>query len=201
VPDAALSGQCRGPERTTPPVVLPCGCTFPGRTIAGGALGDYAGNHGDLSPGSNGRPTDFYWGGYGTGVIISSRGVCEGDRPVSRYDRVRLADVVDGSSNTFLAGELHVPRGRLGQSPENGPVYDGTTFFSMSRVSGPGVPLARGPDDDLLGMETYAFGSWHPGVCRFAFCDGRVAAVNTTVSTTTMERLCHRADGMVVPEY
>jgi hypothetical protein len=38
-----------------------------------GALSDYAGNHGDLTPGAVGKPTDFYFGGNGTGVIISVR--------------------------------------------------------------------------------------------------------------------------------
>ena len=34
---------------------------------------DYAGNHGDLTPGATGEPTDSYYGGNGTGVIISVR--------------------------------------------------------------------------------------------------------------------------------
>jgi hypothetical protein len=43
---------------------------------AGGALGDYAANHGDPSPGFIGLPTDFAFRGNGTGIIISSRAKC-----------------------------------------------------------------------------------------------------------------------------
>ena len=52
---------------------LPCGCPGGTQVVPGGALADYVANHGDLSPGAAGLPTDFYWGGRGTGVIISSR--------------------------------------------------------------------------------------------------------------------------------
>ncbi len=92
-----------------PPIVLPCGCEFPGQPVVGGAVADYAGNMGDMSPGTVGLPTDFYWGGNGTGVLISSRGVNGGQSP-GWIDRVRMADITDGSSNTFLFGESHVPR-------------------------------------------------------------------------------------------
>jgi hypothetical protein len=54
-------------------LTLPCGCPAGSQEIPGGAVVDYAGNHGDLSPGASGLPTDFYWGGKGTGVLISSR--------------------------------------------------------------------------------------------------------------------------------
>lgn len=180
------------------PIKLPCGCTYPGQPVAGGATGDYAGNHGDLSPGSSGLPTDFQWGGNGTGVIISSRALSVGSAPFRWYDKVRMADVRDGSSNTFLAGEMHVPLGLLNQPPENGPIYDGSRFYHMSRVAGPGVPLAQGPRDDVLGMGLFAFGSWHPGVCHFAFADGRVTALRNDTSTITLQHLADRADGQVV---
>ena len=189
------------PWQPGPPVKLPCGCEFPGKPVPGGALGDYAGNHGDLGTGSSGLPTDFYWGGNGTGVIISSRGVCENGSPRDWMDRIRYADISDGASNTFLLGEKHLPRSRVRQVPDDGSLYDGTYFYNMSRVGAPGVPLARGPDDDVAGMGLFAFGSWHQGVCHFAFCDGRVSAVKNEIGTQVLERLCHRADGNYIPEY
>jgi hypothetical protein len=195
---SATPSQVVTPTTQGPPIVLPCGCSFPGGLVPGGASTDYAGNHGDLSPGSSGKPTDFYWGGNGTGVIQSSRGVSDGTSLVDWYDKIRMRDIRDGASNTFLAGEMHVPRDKVAQVPDNGPAYDGSRFYNMSRVGGPTVPIASGPDDTVFGLGLYAFGSWHPGICQFAFVDGRVNAVRTTISTTTLERLCNRADGQSV---
>lgn len=63
------------------------------------------------------------------------------------------------------------------------------------------MPLAQGPDDDVMGMGLFAFGSWHSGVCHFAFADGRVVAVRNSVSTQVLERLCNCGDGQVVGDY
>jgi len=186
------------PSQTGEPIFLPCGCSFPGQKVVGGAVTDYAGNHGDLSPGAGGLATDFYWGGNGTGVIISSRARCDGDRPIQWIDRVRLADLTDGASYTFLAGELHVPAGRLAEVPDNGALFDGSRFHHMSRVGGPGVPLARGPFDDVNGMGLFAFGSWHAGTCHFIHGDGRVTALRNDIRTDLLERLCNRGDGLVI---
>ena len=92
-------------------VRLPCGCPVGWQVTLGGALTDYAGNHGDNSPGTNGGANDFSWGGNGTGVIISSRLKIDdaGNHWRDWVDRIRMADISDGTSNTFLVGELHVP--------------------------------------------------------------------------------------------
>ncbi len=95
-------------------------CRYPvtsaGSTVCTGAVGDYGGNHGDLSPGSSGLPSDFNFGGNGTGTIISSRARCNSGLPMDWIDRVRQSDVTDGLSNTFVSGEMHVPMGKLRQS-------------------------------------------------------------------------------------
>lgn len=191
--DNAVSQSTLGP-----PIVLPCGCQFPGRPVPGGAVTDYAGNMGDMSPGMAGLPTDFYWGGNGTGVLISSRGIDGGQRS-GWIDRIRITDLTDGTTNTLLVGELHVRKNRLNTVPDNGPAYDGSRFYNATRVVGPGVPLANGPDDDVYGMSLFAFGSWHPGVTPFAFADGHVASLQNSLDTGLLGRLSHRRDGQVVP--
>ncbi|HMO35104.1 MAG TPA: DUF1559 domain-containing protein, partial [Gemmatales bacterium] len=191
-------GQAVVPPMNSPDLVLPCGCIFEGRQVPGGAASDYAGNHGDLSPGSSGLATDFYWGGQGTGVIISSRPVNFG-RSEAWFDKIRMADIRDGTSHTVVIGEMHIPKDKLSVIPDNGPAYDGSRFYQSTRVGGLGVPIANGPDDDVFGLSLFAFGSWHPGVCQFAFVDGHVIPIRNSISTETLARLCHRRDGLDIP--
>ena len=162
-----------------------------------GALGDYGANHGDPSPGFTGDPTDFYFGGNGTGVIISSRARCSPNGPSTWIDRVSEKDVRDGLSKTFLAGEMHVRRGKLGVPPEDGPIYDGSHLPASSRIAGIGFPLATGAS---FAAETpYAFGSWHRGICHFVMADGSVHAIDNQISEDVLGRLAHRADRRHLP--
>jgi prepilin-type N-terminal cleavage/methylation domain-containing protein len=175
------------------PVVYPCGCGGGElvELIAGGT-GDYAGNHGDYTGGAYGNDTDYFLGGNGTGVIISSRPVCRDGLPAGWISRIRHNDLTDGASKTFLAGEMHVPADRLAQPPENGPLYNGADLPAFARIGGPGVPLGRGPDDTTIPI--IGFGSWHPGVCPFVLADGSVQAIDDFVDTTVLQSYCRRDD-------
>jgi prepilin-type N-terminal cleavage/methylation domain-containing protein len=163
--------------------------------LIGGAVGDYAGNHGDFTGGSYGAQTDYWRGGNGTGVIVSSRPQCEEHRPVDWVDKIRNKDLVDGLSKTFLAGELHVPTERLSKPPENAPIYNGQDLPAFARIGGPGVPLARGADD--LTVPIIGFGSWHPMVCPFIAADGSVRVLDNFVDPLVLRAYCHREDGSV----
>jgi prepilin-type N-terminal cleavage/methylation domain-containing protein/prepilin-type processing-associated H-X9-DG protein len=182
---------------TTTWVTLPCGCrvpvSSPNTTLIAGAVGDYGANHGDLSPGSFGLPTDFYYGGNGTGVIISSQARCNSNSPVDWTDRIDSADITDGLSNTFLIGEMHVPMGKLGQAGLDAFIYNGDVVFNSARVGGPTVPIVQNLRDESNGLVSW--GSWHSGVCNFTFADGSVRAVASTIDTETLGYLCNRSDG------
>ncbi len=177
---------------------LPCGCRVPisgeNEVVASGAVGDYGGNHGDLSPGNVGLPTDFLYGGNGSGVIISVRAKCSLDgKPITPMDKVSRAMITDGSSNTILAGEMHVPLGRITQAPYDAFIFNGDHVFNTGRLGGPAMPIARnlrGESDDLV-----RWGSWHPGICNFAFADGSVHALSVDIDTETLGNLSNRADG------
>lgn len=175
-----------------------CGC-FGQQEFTGGATGDYAGNHGDLSPGAFGFTTDFYWGGRGTGVLISSRAFCVNGEPRDWIDKIRYRDITDGLSNTFLAGEAHLTQGKLNQLPDDGSIYDGWHFSFSTRIGGPGVPLA--PHPHYIDTRMYTFGSWHAGQCHFALCDGSVRSVSNSNDVVLLGRLCHRSDGGVIDNF
>ena len=175
-------------------VTLPCGCGgWTQVVVVSGATGDYACNHGDLSPGSIGASTDYYWGGNGTGVIISSQAKVLPGKSLTWIDRINMASIRDGASNTVLAGELHVNSENLNTIPFNGPIFNGQDLAAFARVGGPGVPIlseGQDPPNGVLG-----FGSWHPSVCNFVFADGSTRGVENTIDTVTLGQLCNRADG------
>jgi prepilin-type N-terminal cleavage/methylation domain-containing protein/prepilin-type processing-associated H-X9-DG protein len=179
------------------PVVAPCGCGgWVNIEVVGGATGDFAGNHGDLSPGSIGAATDYYYGGNGTGVIISSQAREDSNGRLKWVDRLDFSSIADGSSNTALAGELHVNPENLNKIPFNGPIYNGEDLAAFTRVGGPGVPLLsrrQQPLSLILG-----FGSWHPGTCNFVFADGSTRAISNSIDTVSLGRMCNRFDGEVL---
>ena len=188
---------------------LPCGCWVTGPVIVtttnrdvtdfmkvSGALCDYAGNHGDLEPGAEGQPTDFYFGGNGTGVIISVRAKCKNGVPVASHDRVRMTGVSDGTSNTFLFGEKHINSEMLATYPDDSPAYDGDHLPASCRLAGPGLRLANGPRDLLADM--FSFGSWHPAGANFALVDGSIRLFGPDTDTKLLGSLANRSDSRVV---
>lgn len=177
---------------------IPCGCKIPIPTDdvvnAPGAVGDYGGSHGDPSPGSNGLSTDFNFGGNGTGIIISVRPRCSDGLPVRWEDGVNQAMVLDGLSNTFLAGEMHVPIGLLGRSPFDAFIFNGDHVFNTGRLAGPGMSISRNPRGQEA--ELSRWGSWHVGHCNFVFADGHVRSLSVQTDTQTLGLFAHRADGV-----
>lgn len=197
--------QAKTPElEMSVPYTLPCGCAGQVQvTVVGGATGDYAGNHGDPLPGAVGAQTDFFLGGNGNGVLISSRSRCRrfgnSMRPVGWVDRVKASDIRDGLSNTFLAGELQVRPTDMNTIPFNGPIYNGQDLMAFARVGGPGVPLSTRMDaapGPILG-----FGSWHPTRCHFTFADGSTRSIDNQIDTQTLGYLCNRSDGELATEF
>jgi prepilin-type N-terminal cleavage/methylation domain-containing protein len=177
---------------------LPCGCPML-LILPGGATLDYAANLGDPSPGAVNTASDFYYGGNGTGVLITSRPECSSGQPIDWVDRIGMRDVTDGSSNTFLAGELHVPSGHLNRAPFNGAAYNSSHFAAYSRVAGPGYPLRR--STETAEITSFSFGSWHHDFAHFALADGSVRAVSYHIATSLLGQLAHRSDGIPVGEF
>ncbi len=113
---------------------------------------------------------------------------------------VSIAQITDGTSNTFMIGEKHVRVGELGGingkiNPNDFCVYASKPAWSVGRVAGFRNPLAA----TIYDPYNIQFGSWHTGVVQFLFCDGSVHMLSTSVSTTTLEYLANRNDGLVIP--
>jgi prepilin-type N-terminal cleavage/methylation domain-containing protein/prepilin-type processing-associated H-X9-DG protein len=151
-----------------------------------GAVSDYAASAG-VTPPSNWNGPDS------NGVFVIA------DAPADRSQfrsRTKFASVIDGLSHTIMIGEKHVRVEDFGiRTQGDGSVYNGDWAISWSRLGNRAI--ARSPDDPY----NVNFGSYHTGVCQFAFCDGSVRAVTNTLSVGILGLLANREDGEPIPEF
>jgi prepilin-type N-terminal cleavage/methylation domain-containing protein/prepilin-type processing-associated H-X9-DG protein len=201
-------------DLTPPPNVIATGMLQPRFTATqnpSGALGDYAACVGDMR-GTPNNPDQQLWPTVNAnGAIIlgtPSPTVTNTNPPtkaIAWKSNTNLQAITDGSSNTFLVGEKHVPVGTFGRAKVgDGSIYNGSWTCFSARLAGIEDPLANGPTDATpsggLADAIYArkFGSWHAGVCNFAFADGSVRAIRNTIDSANLRRLAARNDGEVI---
>jgi prepilin-type N-terminal cleavage/methylation domain-containing protein len=106
----------------------------------------------------------------------------------------RMADILDGTSNTLMVGEKHIPLGALHTSPSDLIIYSGGETQTYSRRAGTSNPLAISNTVALNNQ----FGSWHTGICQFVFADGSVRGVKNSTPGATLGLLANRQDGQVI---
>ena len=160
------------------------------------ARNDYAINAGDAGMGNYSGPTsmaegldpDFSWPSR-----AHSTGVCY------LRSEVTMAEVRDGSSNTFLIGEKsldpdHYTDGTT--AADNRGMYQGEDF-DVNRWVSDNVTYRPVQDSPGLVAE-YSFGSAHAGGCNFVFCDGSVRTISYAIDLTTYRRLGNRKDGAAI---
>ena len=150
------------------------------------AKSDYAINGGDNDPGYDVRniplsleiadDRDFTWADF-----TAANGIC-----FYRSD-LGSSQVSDGLSNTYSFGEKWVRTTGydMGDDTSHFAGYDKDntrwTFLTPKR------------DDDSESWDL--FGSVHPGICNFAFCDGSVKPINLKIDPETHRLLGSRNDG------
>ena len=119
-------------------------------------------------------------------------------RDLSFTGYTSVANITDGSSNTFLIGEKHVRPDHLGESGDGDKAYySGLSYNTAQRVAGPSFSLVKDVHD---GGSNHAdrFGGPHPGICMFAFVDGHVTGISTNIDDVNLGRLANRMDGQEI---
>jgi type II secretory pathway pseudopilin PulG len=157
--------------------------------MADAAKSDYAINGGDIQLGSGPGPASYAQGddpNYQWPTNSQGDGVC------CFHAVVSLAQIRDGTSLTYLVGEKNVAWDGLDlgddQSLFVGYDLDNTRWTA---VKWPPMPDGRTPNQQQ-------FGSSHPTVCQFVFCDGSVHEVSYSIDPQVHRRLGNRQDGLIV---
>ena len=202
---------------TPPPTFTATGTAdarFSGPNQPPGALGDYAANLGEYGHFAS-PPAEICFGPMANGAMAQGT-LNTTTGTITSNTNINM--ITDGTSNTFLAGEKHVPKNMFGRlKVGDGSIYCGVWTTYSGRIAGLGVPLANGPNDvtptpnlprpagstgtwrpGTDAVWSKKFGSWHPGVCQFAFCDGSVKVIRNSIDELTLGRLACRNDGQVI---
>jgi prepilin-type N-terminal cleavage/methylation domain-containing protein/prepilin-type processing-associated H-X9-DG protein len=114
---------------------------------------------------------------------------------VTRITPSRIADVLDGTSNTLLLGDKRLDLRRLNQyqSDDNEGYTDGWDHDVMRNTNR--LPL---PDTSTGGDGDNRFGGSHTGGFNVVFADGSVHRISYGISLSTFRALGNKSDGTVV---
>ncbi len=113
-------------------------------------------------------------------------GICFG------FSEVQIADVRDGTSNTYLIGEKYVRpddyfNGLSGGDNENICIGFGADLYRRA--------ISKPLQDTLGLLAESSFGSAHSSGCNFVFCDGSVHSISYSIDVAIHGRLGNRKDG------
>jgi type II secretory pathway pseudopilin PulG len=195
-------------RRVPPQLSVTNNCDTSGGTFYPGSLTDYAASSGDRNSYSGYLDDDT-----GNGAMVESRATITGTPPnhtiTSWRSMTRFGSISDGLSNTILAGEKFVRLAGLGRSPQDSAAFNGgcNPPRNIARVGGPRLsgtqpdfPIAYRSKGAVTENER-VFGSYHPEICQFVYCDGSVHALKQATDMTTLRLLIVRNDGQTIPEY
>jgi len=143
--------------------------------------------------------------------------------------QVRLADVLDGTSNTILFGEMTHTDTNFDSFTTAGGWNSGSTCAGWSRwypsagdigqgnlmfgafapinyrtpfaFGGPGAPTAQSGWFVFQDQRLSSLGSNHTGGANVCFTDGSVRFLTNSLPQATLSLLCQRADGLVISNY
>jgi prepilin-type N-terminal cleavage/methylation domain-containing protein len=119
--------------------------------------------------------------------------------------KVKIADITDGASNTFLVGEKQVNPDHYEDGLDAGDDWGMFTGSQDDIVRGCGAkdgsayyPLPPSQDTPGNGTASLYFGSAHTVSLNMSMCDGSVHSISYDIDFEVFRRFCNREDGMPV---
>jgi prepilin-type N-terminal cleavage/methylation domain-containing protein/prepilin-type processing-associated H-X9-DG protein len=134
------------------------------------------------------------------GIADSRDWTCDGSYPradgngvLFNRSRVKVADIVDGTSSTLLVGEI------IGSRPGT---HSGLFWISWNLTTTQnGINLAvRDPSISHWSKDSFGPSSYHPGGCHFLYADGSTHFVVETISQHILSGLTTRSGGEVIDQ-
>lgn len=119
--------------------------------------------------------------------------------------RTGNAHVLDGTSNTLVIAERHIPTSLLGRFWDSGsndgpPFYEGLNgcagWVNTMRVRADQIGIAIDNDDRTTNWQ-YRIGSYHLGAVNALFADGSVRVISPNVTNSVLQGIADRRDGKV----
>lgn len=121
-------------------------------------------------------------------------GIADGDGMLYTSSRVRIADITDGTSNTFLLGERGIEEGL----DWGWPICGGTECEQYISAERGLTPADNPPNTPNIERR---FWSWHVGGDHFLMSDGAVRFLSTSIDYRTFLSLSTRSGGEVIGEF
>jgi prepilin-type N-terminal cleavage/methylation domain-containing protein len=159
--------------------------------------GTSAGYNSDAGPGTYADGTNAAgiakWKQFSTpGNIAYQSGV------IYEASTVRMANITDGPSNTYLIGEKHLMTDNYDNGADAGDNENAMMGFNEDICRWAGPSIGSSHQDAPNDQDENVFGSAHSSGFGMTFCDGRVQVISFSIDLTVDGQLANRCDGHAI---